>query len=178
MATDQFDDLLKRMPKIADAVNAFKSDEVQASAFKALLDAAGAEAEEDEPTDSEPKKKVTKTAKKKIDKAVTTDDPGDFFAQFEHDKPAENVKLIAGWLYSQHGVIPITNADIQALANDAGITVAGRADLTMKTTKADGKNLFTKQGNGWKLTLAGEKFMKDTYSVRKGNKPRDAQESE
>ncbi len=41
MATDQFDGLLKRMPKIAEAVNAFKSEAVQAEAYRTLINALG-----------------------------------------------------------------------------------------------------------------------------------------
>ena len=39
MATDQFDDLLKLMPKIAEAVNVFKSEAVQQDAYRTLIDA-------------------------------------------------------------------------------------------------------------------------------------------
>jgi hypothetical protein len=37
MSNDQFDELLKRMPKIAETVNAFKSEQVQLLAFKMLV---------------------------------------------------------------------------------------------------------------------------------------------
>lgn len=39
MAEDQFDRLLDAMPRIAESVNAFSSEEVQRSAFQALVDA-------------------------------------------------------------------------------------------------------------------------------------------
>jgi len=38
MAQEDFDELLERIPGIADAVNQFESEAVQADAFKALLD--------------------------------------------------------------------------------------------------------------------------------------------
>ncbi|MEZ6113345.1 MAG: NADPH-dependent assimilatory sulfite reductase hemoprotein subunit [Pirellulaceae bacterium] len=38
MAKDRFDDLLRRMPKIADAVNAFSSEHLQQRAFQALIE--------------------------------------------------------------------------------------------------------------------------------------------
>lgn len=41
METDQFNDLLERMPKIAEAVNAFDSSEVQREAFAVLIAATG-----------------------------------------------------------------------------------------------------------------------------------------
>ena len=44
MEAERFDDLLKRMPKIAEAANAFKSELVQKAAFDALLATLGFEA--------------------------------------------------------------------------------------------------------------------------------------
>jgi hypothetical protein len=37
VATEEFDELLKRMPEIAEAVNKFTSEEIQIGAFKALV---------------------------------------------------------------------------------------------------------------------------------------------
>lgn len=70
METDQFDDLLKRMPKIAEVVNAFKSNEVQQSAFRVLVEAVGAEVpmQPSYTTDSsnkQPKKNPRKKARTK-----------------------------------------------------------------------------------------------------------------
>lgn len=171
MATNQFDDLLKRMSKIAEAVNAFKSETVQASAFEALIAAADVEKSSAHPKKDKASRGGNPTNENKVKQATNTEDMGEFFTQFEQAKPAENVKLIAAWLYSQYGKVPITNAKIQKLADEAGITVANRADLTMRVAKTNGKNLFIKQGNGWNLTLAGERYMKETYSVKKSNKP-------
>jgi hypothetical protein len=39
MKTDQFDDLLAKLPKVAEAVNAFSSEEVQKIAFQTLMNA-------------------------------------------------------------------------------------------------------------------------------------------
>jgi hypothetical protein len=58
MATDQFDDLLKRLPEIADVVNKFKSEAVQQSAFDALVGLLGID------TETAPPENKTRTAKK------------------------------------------------------------------------------------------------------------------
>ncbi|MDD4890219.1 MAG: hypothetical protein PHU85_09850 [Phycisphaerae bacterium] len=101
------------------------------------------------------------------------EDASAFFEKFNHERPSENVKLIAAWLYSQFGVYPITNAEIQELSGEAGITVGTRADSTMDTAACGGKKLFGRKGKGcWQLTLAGEKYIKETYGVRKGAKSR------
>lgn len=51
MSNDQFDELLKRMTKIAEAVNTFKSEQVQLLAFKMLLN--GPDSVETESGDNE-----------------------------------------------------------------------------------------------------------------------------
>jgi hypothetical protein len=94
-----------------------------------------------------------------------------FFTSFSHDKPAENVAMIAAWLYSQYGTFPITNEEIQDYASRLGITVAARSDNTMRQAKRDGKALFRQVGKGWEPTLVGETYFRETYKVRKGNKP-------
>ena len=94
-----------------------------------------------------------------------------FISTHEHNKPKDNVFLIAAWLYSQHGAVPITGKHCQRISGETGITIPNRPDNTMRQAKRKGKNLFRKQGKGWKPTTSGELFLKDTYKVRKGNKP-------
>jgi hypothetical protein len=94
-----------------------------------------------------------------------------FFSSFNHTKAADNVVMMAAWLYSQHGVYPITPEEIKAYAAKLGLTVAARVDNTMRQAKRDGKGLFRQVGKGWEPTLTGEGYFKDTYGVKKGNKP-------
>ena len=114
--------------------------------------------------------KKTPPAKKQLPSSDTASIES-FFATHEHDKPAENVFLIAAWLYSQHGTTPLTAALCNEISSQVGITVPGRADNTMRQAKHNGKNLFRQQGKGWMLTTSGELYVKETYGVRKGNKP-------
>ena len=173
MSNDQFDGLLKQMPKIAKAVKAFESEAVQALAFQAMMVAIGNDGGTvGNRPDSPPPEQKRNSPNKSSPQHTTTEDLASFFESFDHSKPAENVKLIVAWLYSLYGVFSITKADIQDLADSAGLTVAPRSDNTMRQAKAKGRALFTQQGNGWKLTLAGETYMKNTYGVKKGNKPR------
>ncbi len=100
------------------------------------------------------------------------EDRESFFTQFPHDKPADNVKLIAAWWYNEHGTAPITPDNIRQFADDVGLTVPNRLDMTLKASLEDGKNLFTRAGRGtWKPTVHGEHYLKKTYSVKKGKKP-------
>ncbi len=109
-------------------------------------------------------------------KAAHATDAGTFFAAFTHDKPNDNVHLIAAWLYSQYGLFPITRKDISDRAADIGLTIPGRPDMTMKAALHEKKKLYKKQGKGWQLTVHGETYLKKTYSVKKGSTPRPAED--
>jgi hypothetical protein len=98
------------------------------------------------------------------------EDASEFFGGFDHKKPKDNVLLIAAWLYSQFGVFPITRANIMDLAASAGLIVPPRSDNTMRSAKHNGKTLFQQKGKAWQLTLTGEQYMKEQYSILKGNK--------
>lgn len=116
--------------------------------------------------DQEPKDKGKATKEKE----VGTSDLGEFIGQFEHDKPKDNVLLLAAWLYSQYGAYPIQAKEIKELADDCGLVIPNRSDNTMRQAKDKGKSLFTQQGKGWKPTVSAELFLKNTYGVKKGNK--------
>lgn len=178
MAAEQYEYLLEQMPRIAEAIHIFKSEAVQTSAFNSLVTALGTGIGDPNALSyPESQKKGADKGKNGMPEAENLDQ-ATFFEAHEHTKPSENVKLIVAWLYSQYGVYPITNSEIQDVANKAGITVGGRADMSMKVAKKDGKALFTKQGKGVKLTLAGESFLKEKYGVRKGNKLREEKETQ
>lgn len=97
-------------------------------------------------------------------------DLADFIKPHEHKKPADNILLLAAWLYSTRGVYPITVKEVKDLGDSCGLVIPGRPDNTMRTTKKKGKSLFNQQGKGWQPTVSGETYLKDTYKVKKGNK--------
>jgi hypothetical protein len=94
-----------------------------------------------------------------------------FFKSFDNKKPSDNVFLIVAWLYSQHGAISIPSDSIKAVAEDTGLIVPERPDMTLRKAQKQGKHLFTKKGSGYMPTVHGEKFLKKTYNVKKGNLP-------
>ena len=104
---------------------------------------------------------------------IETDDMDTFFSAHDHKQPKNNVNLIAAWLYQLHGVVPITSKMIKDIANTTGLIVPNRPDNTMRGAKKNGKSLFNKQGSGWQLTVSGQTFIRETYGVKKGNKPLD-----
>jgi hypothetical protein len=110
--------------------------------------------------------------KKQATKTEHPDDLKTFCEAYSHDKANINVHLLAAWLYSQHGLFPITRKDINDLAAENSLTIPERPDKTMDTAKHKKKNLYRKHGVGWQLTVHGESFLKKKYDVKKGNKPR------
>jgi hypothetical protein len=101
-----------------------------------------------------------------------TTDRETFFAGFTHDKPADNVKLIAAWWYSQHGNAVLSLDGLRALATDVGLTIPDRPVETLRQAAQEGKLLFKPAGRGkWGPTVHGEAYLKTTYKVKKGKKP-------
>jgi hypothetical protein len=103
--------------------------------------------------------------------AANAEDREGFFAALTHTKAADNVNQIAAWLYSQHGLSEMSAKQIREIASDVGLTIPERPDNTMRFAKKSGKTLYRQKNTGWQLTVNGEAHLKETYSVRKGNKP-------
>jgi hypothetical protein len=106
------------------------------------------------------------------DEETLSDDADTFFNKYNHEKAADNILLIAAWLYSQYGKYPITKSELDSTASNCGLTIPDRSDITMRQATRKGKSLFTKSGKGWQLTVSGEHFLRATYKVKKGNKSR------
>ena len=95
----------------------------------------------------------------------------DIFTKFDHDKPADNILLIAAHHFSQYGNAIFSLNDIREISADVGLTIPGRLDMTLNTASRKGKKLFASAGRGkYKPTVHGEKYFKETYDVSKGTK--------
>jgi hypothetical protein len=115
---------------------------------------------------------VKKAAAKASDEVTGDSDEG-FFGAFTHDKPADNAKLIAAYFYREYGAAPFSVDEVRQKADDVGITIPERVDMTFLQAKDKGKKLFARAGKGkFKPTVHGEASLKATYSVRKGTKKR------
>jgi hypothetical protein len=102
----------------------------------------------------------------------------DFFGAFVHDKPADNVKLIAAHLYQEYGSEPFSADEVKKISDDVGVTIPERIDMTLLQAKDKGKKLFSKIGRGkYKPTVHGETYLKEKYGVKKGigQKPEDTE---
>ena len=102
-----------------------------------------------------------------------SDDEGgdDLLSRFDHTTPADNVTLLAAKHYSQFGNQPFTVIELKQDADGAGLVVPARIDMTLKGAGSKGKRFYQKFGKGqFKVTVHGEKFLKETYEVKKGTK--------
>lgn len=101
------------------------------------------------------------------------DDGSDFFSKFNHDKPSDNARLIAAYLFQEYGSEPFTTEEVKGLATSVGITIPNRVDATLRAAAEKSHKLFTGAGRGkFKPTVHGESYLKKTYSVKKGTKVR------
>jgi hypothetical protein len=94
-----------------------------------------------------------------------------FFSRLNHDKPADNALAIAAYHYSQYGSAAFTTDEIREIADDVGVTVPERLDMTYVQAKREGKAFFRRAGRGaFRPTVHGESYFKKTYQVTKGTK--------
>jgi hypothetical protein len=109
------------------------------------------------------------------DGAVDLSETEQFFTTHEGGKPSENAYLSVAYLYSQYGAQPFSLDDVREVANQAGLTLPDRVDVTLAGAKKSGKPLFKRAGRG-KLqpNVHGETYLRNTYGIAKGNKRRGA----
>jgi len=114
-----------------------------------------------------------KKAAAKVKHQGSDDSEEAFFGSFDHDKPADNARLIAAYFYREYGAEPFSVDEVRQKADDVGITIPARIDMTFQAAKEKGKKLFARAGRGkFKPTVHGEANLKATYSVKKGTKKR------
>jgi hypothetical protein len=114
-----------------------------------------------------------KTAKVKPAADVAGQTEEEFFGAFNHEKPADNAKLIAASFYREYGVEPFSIDEVRQKASDVGLTIPGRVDMTFLQAKDKGKKLFARAGVAkFKPTVHGEANLKAVYSVKKGTRKR------
>jgi hypothetical protein len=100
-----------------------------------------------------------------------TQDRESFFTKFDHDKPSDNVLLVSAYFFSQYGGAEFSIDEIESIANEVGVTIPERPDMTLLKAQRDGKNLFCRGGRGaFRPTVHGEAFFKKTYQVSKGTR--------
>ena len=116
---------------------------------------------------------TTKKPGAKADGEILDSTEEKFFGAFDHDKPADNARLVAAFFYREYGAEPFSLDEVRQKASNVGITIPERIDMTFLQAKEKGKKLFARVGTGkFKPTVHGEANLKATYSVKKGTKKR------
>ena len=164
MDNQTFKDRVSRLKEISTVVEKLPP-EIRGAAFELL------EAYVTGDTDNTDSGRTTKKQKAAHDRAGELSDPSDFFGQFENLKPADNVRLVAAYFYREYGAQAFGVDELQKLADEVGVTVPDRVDMTLVAAVEKGKKLFTRAGRGqFKPTVHGELHLKSEYKVKKGNK--------
>jgi len=102
-----------------------------------------------------------------------TDTKEQFFNSFDWSKPADNLKMIAAWLFNEYGDDPFSLEDVRRVAKEVGLTIPDRPNDTLRVAKYEGKKTFDQPNRGkFKPTIAGQTYLKQTFGVKKGTKSR------
>lgn len=115
--------------------------------------------------------RAPKKSKPEREPAGEPADASEFFGQFENLKPADNVRLVAAYFYREYGAQAFGVDELKVLADQVGVTVPDRIDMTLVAATEKGKKLFIRAGRGqFKPTVHGELYLKSEFKVKKGNK--------
>ena len=95
-----------------------------------------------------------------------------FFGKHPSGKPSENVNVICAFLYSQYGSEFSEVGEIKSTADEVGLTIPARVDMTLRQAKDKGKALFQVSKRRFRPTVHGENFLKTKYKVSKGRRKR------
>ena len=87
---------------------------------------------------------------------------------------ADAAQAIAAYHYSRFGREPLTAAELKNIADDVGIIVPARPDMTLRGAKdTAGRRLFKIGGGLIRPSVHGEQYMKEKFAVSKGKLKRD-----
>ena len=87
------------------------------------------------------------------------------------EKPADNALMCAAVWFAEYGKEPFSLDQLRAIANEMGVTLPDRLDMTISAGKRKGKKLFNRARTGYYApTVHGETFLKTTYGVKQGTK--------
>ncbi len=93
-----------------------------------------------------------------------------FFEPLDTKVPAHALEAIVAWYYAQNGPVVVTKTMVNDLADKVGLTIPQRSDMTLRVAKNEGKKLFVHFGKGYKLTTAGELYIKKKIPNSEGEK--------
>jgi hypothetical protein len=75
--------------------------------------------------------------------------------------------ILAAWIYTQRGSGAFKLKELEELFDEVGVSRPNRIDMTLKSTRRKGKNLFTNAGHGsYRPTVYGENHFKTELNLR------------
>ncbi len=110
-----------------------------------------------------PRSPVQRTKKSSPDASLDEDT---LIETFESEKDADNLYLTLAILYLRHGRGPFSKEQVKEAADAHHLSIPDRFDVTLKGTKR-----VRRQGSGWKISSAGETWLKEKFGVVKGKVP-------
>ncbi len=86
------------------------------------------------------------------------------------DNASDNGLLIAAIFYSRYGKGPYEVKEFKRFGDQQDLLFPDQFHKTVGKRKTDeGNAIFRKVSNGWQITVNGEKWLRDTYKVGRGN---------
>lgn len=100
------------------------------------------------------------------DSEVETD-LASFFERNDCHKPADFVHLCAAYHYRNNGNANFSVSNLRAIADEAGVVVPDRVDMTLSQATKGGKKLFQNIGKGtFKPTAAAALYFRERWNVK------------
>jgi hypothetical protein len=101
-------------------------------------------------------------------------DLANFFNREENLKPSDYAQLCAAYHFAQYGMTPFTIDELRFIANDAGVVLPDRLDMTLNQATKKGKKLFQSAGRGaFRPTAAAGLAFKERWNVKPGRTPKE-----
>jgi hypothetical protein len=92
-----------------------------------------------------------------------------FFNRESDLKPSDHAFLCAAYHFSIYGTAAFSLNELREIANDAGVVLPDRLDMTLRNAAKDGKRLFQNAGRGLvRPTAAAGVFFRERWSVKPG----------
>ena len=142
MDKKKFDEVVARLKEVSEIIESIPS-EIREESFKLFKPYIMGSAVKATP------------GKTEQDDVDPPDDGSDeeFFSKQDHDKPADNVKLLAAYYYKEFGSEPFTIDEVKEKADSVGLTLPARPDMTLTQAKDKGKKLFQMADSGSGLAM-------------------------
>lgn len=169
MEKNDFDQIVTKLHEINGVIKEL-DPAIREQAFDLLLsyvDAKGAKITR-KPKDSD---ETNGSATTEDQPLISEEKAATFLSEYAVGKPADNVKAIGALIFSEYGSSQFTPADVNRIADETGVMVPDRVDVTLQGASHNKNRLFTKVRSGvYKPTIHGQKYFQEFYGVTKGTR--------